>query len=1158
LSSDSTEFEGFATSIAANAAGGDYSLESLIEEEDRQHQGSRSENRAESMAENELYSDASDLFLTGALETTQQQSYSASAVTGSTGSETESYGMQTIAQVGCGCAACSGGQPAIHSDYGSISSASSDAASEAVNSGGGGGGAGSGKPTATVGQFTDYMINGFWQDFGGSARSWSQSNVTFSISNSYSAAQKTGIRMAFDQWDDIADITFTEVASGGNINIVVGNDGSAWSGSSTSGGNIISNTISIDTSLSFWSDISDVGDYALLTAIHEIGHSLGLGHTGNYNGSANFATDAVWANDTRQYSVMSYFDADNSGSDHSDTNGWQYGSTPALYDIYAIQQIYGANNTTRAGNTTYGFNSNAGKEQFDFTLTDDPVISIWDAGGIDTLDLSGYSTASTIRLTAGEFTSAGGMTNNISIAFGTTIENATGGGGADSIYGNTANNILLGGGGNDTFFGSTGNDTLNGQAGTDTASYLSYAVNAFAFNFIDSVTVAINHLVGGWTSTLINIENFIFSDGSYTFADLETSFGEQENDFAPTVNANNLTLNIDEVRLASTIITASDADGNALTYEVWDSTTANASGYFELAGSRLSAGSSHNLTQAQFNTLNIVGGDAGGTDQMWVRVSDGEHTTAWKQFNLTTNATGGGGANLSAPVVNANNLSLSADQVVLASTAINASDADGNALTYHVWDSTTATTSGFFQLAGAQLSAGVSHSLTQAQFNTLNIVGGDVTGTDQLWVRVTDGVNMTAWKSFTLSTTAAGGGGANLAAPVVNANNLTLNADQVALASTAITATDADGNTLTYQVWDSTTADSSGYFELAGARLSAGASHNLTQAQFNTLNIVGGDAAGTDQLWVRVSDGANMTAWKSFNLTTNAGAGGGGANLAAPTVNANNLSLGIDEVRLASTAITANDADGNTLSYEVWDSGVANNSGYFELAGARLSTGTGHQLTQAQFNALNIVGGDVAGTDQLWVRVSDGAHTTAWATFNLTTNSSGGGGNLAAPTVNANNVTIDFTLNTLASTVITANDADGNALSYEVWDSTAAGNSGYFDLAGVRLGTGVGHVLTQAQFSALRIYSGTVEGDDQLWVRVSDGVHTTAWKQFKLTSNDPNNMAGGGVLDMGHADDVALAQTSQSEGSSNGAQLSGGGVFNGVSGFQEENNTGII
>ncbi len=138
-----------------------------------------------------------------------------------------------------------------------------------------------------------------------------------------------------------------------------------------------------------------------------------------------------------------------------------------MADIYAVQAIYGAQ-TTRTGNTTYGFNSTAGSF-YDFsTYSDTPALTIYDSGGTDTIDASGYSNAQTIDLTPGNWSSIGGETNNIGIYLTTTIENAIGGSGADIIYGNDANNNLYGNGGADTLDGGTGADRMIGGAGDDT------------------------------------------------------------------------------------------------------------------------------------------------------------------------------------------------------------------------------------------------------------------------------------------------------------------------------------------------------------------------------------------------------------------------------------------------------------------------------------------------------------------------------------------------------------------------------------------------------------------------------------------------------------------------------------------------------------------
>jgi len=377
--------------------------------------------------------------------------------------------------------------------------------------------------TATADQFAEYLINGFWADFGTYSRHWntSESNiVTYSISSEFTAAQHDGLQMAFESWSDVANIQFLEVSSDANIAVLEGDDGSAWSGQ-TSGylvDNVIeitTTTISIDTDQWFWNNINEVGDYALMTAIHEIGHAIGLGHPGNYNGSATYDNDAIFTNDTHQYSLMSYFGAYNTGANHQG----EYPSTPMIYDIYAAQQIYGANMDTRAGDTVYGFNSNAGSSQFNFTINIRPVIAIWDGNGNDTIDVSEWSNNQTINLNDGEFSHVGGGTGNLAIAINAVIENAIGGSGNDTFYGNEVANILTGNAGDDVFYASLGDDTIYGGEGSDTIRY-DYDFQDVTITPINAQQTVITHEATGLIHTIHNVENYVFNGVSYTHAEL--------------------------------------------------------------------------------------------------------------------------------------------------------------------------------------------------------------------------------------------------------------------------------------------------------------------------------------------------------------------------------------------------------------------------------------------------------------------------------------------------------------------------------------------------------------------------------------------------------------------------------------------------------------
>lgn len=363
--------------------------------------------------------------------------------------------------------------------------------------------------------------------------------------------EKTAVRAALQYWSDVSGITFTEVNPGGltdSAAMLFGNytdatDGAGafayYPGSTTftnQAGDVWLNTTSIPTGSAI-----DAGSYAFFAIMHEIGHAIGLSHPGLYNAapgvSITYGANAQFTQDTQQYSIMSYFDESNTGAQF---NG--YADTPMLADVYEVQQMYGANTGTRSGATTYGFNSNAGGV-YDFTTNSNPAFTIWDAGGIDTLDTSGYTQAEYINLYEGGFSNVGAGVSNVAIALGAVIENAVGGSGNDVMFGNGSNNVLSGGAGLDTLYGGFGDDTLNGGAGVDImygeggnntligGAGGDYLDGGAGFNTVDYSTdaaaggagAALVNLAGGYgrdgfgaIDSLVNIQNIFGTGGADT------------------------------------------------------------------------------------------------------------------------------------------------------------------------------------------------------------------------------------------------------------------------------------------------------------------------------------------------------------------------------------------------------------------------------------------------------------------------------------------------------------------------------------------------------------------------------------------------------------------------------------------------------------------
>lgn len=301
----------------------------------------------------------------------------------------------------------------------------------------------------------------------------------------FNAQQIYQAEQAMQAWADVANIRFVRVGIGTDGEGAFSNDAAILFGNYTSGesgsaafANYPGSTSSTSSAGDVWINVTagtnslpSMGNYGGQVLLHEIGHAIGLAHPGDYNagddsGPITYANSAEYYEDSRQYTVMSYFSENNTGGSY----GGRYAAAPQLDDIRGAQIEYGANMSTRTGDTVYGFNSTAGRDWFLAANSSSRVIfAVWDAGGADTFDFSGYSQNQTIDLREGFFSNVGGLVGNVAVAQGARIENAIGGFGADTINGNALDNSLDGGAGFDSIFAGAGNDTINGGTGT---SYL--------------------------------------------------------------------------------------------------------------------------------------------------------------------------------------------------------------------------------------------------------------------------------------------------------------------------------------------------------------------------------------------------------------------------------------------------------------------------------------------------------------------------------------------------------------------------------------------------------------------------------------------------------------------------------------------------------------
>ncbi len=363
-----------------------------------------------------------------------------------------------------------------------------------------------------------------------------------------SNAAQSSARTVFADIENFTMLDFTEVSSTqGDINF-----NAVQLSGDTDGFAYYPSTLPIGGEIFLNKEYQSETDYrkggaALNTLTHELGHALGLKHT--------FETpnplDSSYENS--DYSIMSYtsvrslipkveYDASKFSIE---INYNQDAQKPvfSVFDVAALQAMYGVNANYATGNDTYSI-----------SYDQKTHLMIWDAGGTDTVNVADTTGNSVLDLRPGTLSSIDVRTieqqiadvltslsdqnapdftdfvtnayntnadslytgeNNLTIAFGVWIENASTGSGNDTVRDNAVNNVINTGAGNDIIqLYDGGYDTVDGGDGLDSI-YIDEASSSVTYTQSNGGY----SLVGdNFAAEIVGVETLVFTDISVTLA----------------------------------------------------------------------------------------------------------------------------------------------------------------------------------------------------------------------------------------------------------------------------------------------------------------------------------------------------------------------------------------------------------------------------------------------------------------------------------------------------------------------------------------------------------------------------------------------------------------------------------------------------------------
>jgi hypothetical protein len=427
-----------------------------------------------------------------------------------------------------------------------------------------------------------------------------------------------------------------------------------------------------------------------------------------------------------------------------------------------------------------------------------------------------------------------------------------------------------------------------------------------------------------------------------------------------------------EVFPFSSLFSGSDAENDPLTYLLYDSTAAANSGHFTVNGSIVPAQTIYAVSAAQLAQTTFVAGASGTSDDLYVEAYDGHAYSGW---NAHVNvAVANNPPQVSLP--SGANVSATAGQSLQASSLFSGSDANNDPLIYLLYDNTLAADSGHFVVNGTNVPAQTIYTVSAAQLAQTTFLAGASGTSDDLYVEAFDGQAYSGWNAH-VNVAVAQNTPPQISLP--SGSSVTASSSEVFQFSSLFSGSDANNDLLTYLLYDNTPAATSGHFVVNGTIVPALTIYTVSAAQLAQTTFVAGASGTSDDLYVEAFDGQAYSGWNAHvnvavaqNATPQISLPSG---TAVPATAGQSLST--------SSLFIGSDANNDALTYYVYDSNSAANSGHFMVGATEMPAQTITEVSAAHLALTTFVAGAAGTTDYLYAEVFDGHTYSGWTEFHV-------------------------------------------------------------------------------------------------------------------------------------------------------------------------------